>query len=241
MDVAEKSHKERAPTIVEHDGVFVVRDDMHYGGTKARLLAPLFASYDEIVYATPAEGGAQSAIAAAAKQFGKRATLFVAERKIPHARQLLATSYGAKIVTVKPGYLTVVQARARQYSAETGAYLLPFGAAFDGAIEGIADAALSTGFEPDEVWCASGSGTLARGLALAWPNARRHVVQVGRELVPDDVSGAKIHIQPLKFEKPCKVPTPFPSDPHYDAKAWHVCQDNKGKGRVLFWNVTGPA
>lgn len=236
MDAAEKS-----PIIIEHEGVFVVRDDLHYGGTKARVLAPLFVKHDEIVYATPAEGGAQSAIAAAAKRFGKRATLFVAERKIPHPRQLLAASYGANIVTVKPGYLSVVQARAREYAASSGAYLLPFGAAFDGAIEGIAAAALSTGFEPDEVWCASGSGTLARGLALAWPNAKRNVVQVGRTLTASDVSGAEIHLQPLKFEKPCSAPTPFPSDPHYDAKAWHVCQAKKGKGKVLFWNVTGPA
>jgi hypothetical protein len=31
--------------------------------------------------------------------------------------------------------------------------------------------------------------------------------------------------------------TPFPADPHYDAKAWELCLAKRGPGRVLFWNV----
>ena len=33
----------------------------------------------------------------------------------------------------------------------------------------------------------------------------------------------------------------FPSDPHYDAKAWETMTARKGPGRVVFWNVAGPA
>ena len=82
---------------------------------------------------------------------------------------------------------------------------------------------------------------LARGLAQAWPNARRHVVQVGRALSPNDVAGATIHEYPKPFKWAIKKLPPFPSDPHYDAKAWEFCLDHKGSGVVLFWNVTGPA
>jgi restriction system protein len=46
------------------------------------------------------------------------------------------------------------------------------GADMPEAINAIAVAACAIGIEPDEVWCASGSGVLARGLAAAWPNAR---------------------------------------------------------------------
>ena len=60
-------------------------------------------------------------------------------------------------------------------------------------------AAVATGPEPDEVWCAAGSGALARGMALTWPNARRHVVQIGRELAPKDVGRAGIHIHRRAF------------------------------------------
>jgi hypothetical protein len=91
------------------------------------------------------------------------------------------------------------------------------------------------------VWCAAGSGVLARGLAQAWPNASRHVVQVGRELSPNDVSGATVHVYPKKFGWATDDKPPFPSDPHYDAKAWELCLAHKGLGRVMFWNVTGPA
>ena len=153
----------------------------------------------------------------------------------------MATRLGAKIEPVSPGYLNVVQARAREYSQEHGARLAPFGFDTPEAIDTIAQAALSFGIEADEVWCAAGSGVLARGLAQAWPNASRHVVQVGRTLSPNDVAGATIHEYSKPFKWATKSAPPFPSDPHYDAKAWEYCLEHKGRGTVLFWNVTGPA
>lgn len=142
---------------------------------------------------------------------------------------------------VSPGYLTVVQARAREYCLRTGARLAPFGVDLPEAIEAIAAAARATGLEPDEVWCAAGSGVLSRGLAAAWPKARRHVVEVGRSLNPKEVAGATIHKAGMPFAKAIKERPPFPSCPHYDAKAWRICKARRGAGLVLFWNVTGPA
>jgi hypothetical protein len=174
-----------------------------------------------------------------AADLGKRATLFCAARKAEHGRISAARALGANYHFVKPGYLSVVQARAEEYADATGAKLAKFG--LPGAVDAIAQAAGATGFEPDEVWCASGSGTLARGLAKAFPWARRYVVEVGRELSPADVDGAAIVKQGLRFSQPSKERTPFPSDPHYDAKAWAECKARHGGGLVLFWNVTGPA
>lgn len=230
-----------APIVIEHEGVHVIRDDLFAGGTKARFLPILFERADEVVYASPAEGGAQTALAHTAARLGKRATIFVAKRASPHPRALEAKRVGARIMQVSPGYLSVVQAKAKDYCQRTGALLAPFGVNLPEAIQTIAAAARSTGLEPDEVWCASGSGVLMRGLAAAWPNARRHSVQVGRELSSSDVAGAKIHIHPLAFSAACKARPPFPSDPHYDAKAWSMCSKLKGPGLVVMWNVTGPA
>lgn len=229
------------PIVKDHEDIAVVRDDLFPGGTKARFLPVLFESADEVVYASPAEGGAQTALAHTAAAMGKRATIFVAKRARPHPRALEAKRVGAKVMQVSPGYLTVVQARAREYCNRTGAMLAPFGVNLPAAIDRIAEAALMTGIEPDEVWCASGSGVLARGLAKAWPSARRHVVQVGRELSIDEVAGAKIHEAGLPFSKALKQRPPFPSCPHYDAKAWQICKARHGAGLILFWNVTGPA
>lgn len=153
----------------------------------------------------------------------------------------MAKRLGATIMQVSPGYLSTVQARAREYSRQVGVRLAPFGIDVPEAIEAIAAAACSIGIEPDEVWCASGSGVLARGLAKAWPSARRHVVQVGRSLSTDEVTGATIYVYPLPFGRDAKSEPPFPSDPHYDAKAWEVCAARKGTNRVVFWNVAGPA
>ncbi len=229
------------PVVVVHDGLAVVRDDLILGGTKVRYLCRLFDAADEIVYASPPEGGAQTALAATAQEMGKRATIFVAKRSNPHPRSLMAKRLGAKVLQVEPGYLSVVQARARAYATARGAMLAPFGVDMPEAIDAIAEAARSTGEQPDEVWCASGSGVLARGLARAWPHARRHVVQVGRKLTPDDVSGASIHVYPKPFSDSARVVPPYPSDPHYDAKAWEMAKARRGAGRVLIWNVTGPA
>lgn len=229
------------PKIVEHEGISVVRDDLFPGGTKARFIGTLFDGADEVVYASPAEGGAQTALAHVAKALGKQATIFVAKRAEPHPRALLAKSLGARVCMVSPGYLTVVQARARAYCAASGARLAPFGVDTPEALAAIRDAALALAIKPDEVWCASGSGVLARGLAAAWPKARRHVVQVGMELNAEKVAGAQIHVAALPFGRPCKSKPPFPSDPHYDAKAWEIAKARRGAGLCLFWNVTGPA
>jgi hypothetical protein len=230
-----------APIVTFHSGIAVVRDDLFPGGTKARFLPVLYHDAEEVVYASPCEGGAQTALAHTAAKLGKRATIFVAKRKQPHDRALEAKRVGAKVMQVPNGYLNVVQARAREYCQRTGAKLAPFGVDLPEAIDAIAKAARATGLEPDEVWCASGSGVLARSLARAWPNAIRHVVQVGRDLTSQEVQGAIIHKAGLPFSKAIKSQQPFPSCPHYDAKAWQICKTKHGKGMVLFWNVTGPA
>lgn len=208
-------------------------------------VAQIAASMREFGFTIPVLVAADGTIIAghawAARETGKRATLFVAKRAEPHPRALMAKRLGATVYQVSPGSLTVVQKRARDYCAATGATLAPFGLNTPEAIAEIAAAARSTGIEPDEVWCASGSGVLARALAQAWPKALRHVAQVGRKLSADDVAGATIHVHPLAFGQQCKVKPPFPSDPHYDAKAWETCKARRGAGLVLFWNVTGPA
>ena len=230
------------PLVELHSGVAVVRDDLFPGGTKARFIPRMFENTDEIVYASPAQGGAQYALAHVAQQLGKRATIFVANRRVPHPRQIEARRLGAKYVLVKEGRLNVVQARARFYAAEQGALLAPFGFDAPEAIDIIGAAAASIGEQPDEVWCAAGSGTLCRALRTAWPSAHHVAVAVGRDIEPSAVGGAQVIRYPKPFEHHSMTVPPFPSDPHYDAKAWEICLlRRKQSARVLFWNVVGPA
>lgn len=227
--------------IREHEGIQVARDDLFPGGTKARFMAALFERAEEVVYASPCEGGAQTALAHVARELGKKATIFVAKRKQPHPRTLMAKRLGAQILQVSPGYLNVVHARAEAYARDFGATLAPFGFDIPEASEAIQAASRELGIAPNEVWCAAGSGVLTRALAKTFPKARRYAVQVGRDLKPEELAGATLMTALLKFEQPHKGRTPFPSDPHYDAKAWELCRAHHGPGLVLFWNVTGPA
>ncbi len=226
-------------TINIRTGIHIVRDDLYPGGTKARYIGEAFEGTSTVVYASPCEGGAQTALAYVAQQLKKRAVIVCAARRVRHPRTAAAAQLGATIVEV-PGMamLTVVQARARELAAREGWTLAPFGLETPHAVETIRDAALALKLQPDEVWSAASSGVLARGLAAAFPDARRHVVQVGHKVTPASVKNATIHIfgTPLRTEVEC---LDFASDPHYDAKAWQLCKERSGEGLVLFWNVTG--
>lgn len=223
------------PVIEEHGGVYVVRDDLVPGGTKARAVPRLFDGHDEYVYASPVQGFAQIALAYACAAAGHRCTVFCAERQVQHRRTAAAERAGAVLHTVRPGYLGVVQARARQYAAEHGACLLPFGLACEEMVAGIAAVARALPYRPREVWSVAGSGTLQRGLQRAWPDARFYAVRVG---VPPDAGRATVLQAPERYERDAMMPPPFPSCGNYDAKAWRFIVERATPG-ALFWNVAG--
>lgn len=189
----------------------------------------------EFVYASPAYGYAQMALAYACRDLGLQATVFVAKRNTPHSRTLEAHRAGAKVVQVPYGYLSNVQAKARAYAAQVGAALVPFGLDDPRFIAALAEEARCTGLEPAEVWCAAGSGVLARGLQQGWPAARVFAVRVGA----DPQLGRATRIDaPEKYEHPARMPPPFPSCPEYDAKVWQFASRRAAPGAV-FWNVGG--
>ena len=229
------------------EGIYVVRDDLIPGGTKQRVIPQLLypeghkngadtlMGAGEFVYASPAYGYAQVALAYSCKAIGKRATIFTAKRKVLHPLTRKARQAGAKIVLVSPGYLSNVQAKARQYCKFTGATYLPFGLDDERFVTAIAKVALEVKLEPEEVWTVAGSGVLTRALQIRWPKAKFFAVQIGKE---PDVGRAKLFKAPEKFEEDAKVRPPFPSCLNYDAKAWRFIKKYAGKN-ALFWNVAG--
>jgi hypothetical protein len=221
----------KLPEIELIDGVYVVRDDRFPGGTKARVLPPILDALnaDEFVYASPAYGYAQIALAYSCRELGKRATVFVAKRSALHPWTAKAKEAGAKIVQVPYGYLTNVQAKAKAYAKETGSHYLPFGFDFPEMQTGIAELARALDVQPETVWSVAGSGTLTRSLQQAWPTAAFNAVRIGAE---PKAGRAEVINAPERFEQNAKVKPPFPSCANYDAKAWRFIP--KGS---LFWNV----
>ena len=50
--------------------------------------------------------------------------------------------------------------------------------------------------------------------------------RLAETLSPNDVAGATVHEYSKPFKWAMKLP-PFPSDPHYDAKAWEYCRTTR--------------
>lgn len=222
------------PPVIERVGrVLVVRDDMIPGGTKRRIIPYLLRGASEYVYASPAYGYAQVALALACREAGYRATIFTAKRKVPHARTLEAQKAGAKIVMIPHGYLSNVQSKAKAYAANTEAMLLPFGFDTPEFTERLTKLAANLGLSPTEVWSVAGSGTLTRALQLAWPTAKFYAVRVGAKV---DCNKAVTYDALEKFEDNAKRNPPFPSCSNFDAKAWCYVDQYASPG-ALFWNV----
>jgi hypothetical protein len=222
------------PVLEEHEGIRVVREDLIPGGSKARAISVFFDGAEEYVYASPVYGYAQIALAHAARRHGKKALIFCAQRGTKHACTLEAYNAGANVFQVECGYMSVVRARAKLYCQDNPrAKLLPFGLDDPLFIAALAGVAATIAKQPSEVWCAAGSGVLARALGKAWPDARINAVMVG---ATPDVGRARLFAAPEKFEQDARRKPPFPSCSNYDAKVWRFVKQHAEPG-ALFWNL----
>jgi hypothetical protein len=230
------------PVITVEDGIFVVRDDLLGGGSKMRFIDNMIKTwpYKEFVYgSSPATGYAQISFAKVAAKYGKKAVIFMAQRDMNnlHPYQQEAINSGADMRWVPNGMLSVTEKRAKDYVKEdtTNRVLIPIGGDHVDVLASIIKVArYNIGMVPDEVWTVGSSGTLTRGLQLAWPNTKFNVVTVGHK---GNYGRAKVYNCDIPFNKPAKILPPFPSAPTYDAKAWEFIMKHRGTGTVLFWNV----
>tara|TARA_R110002051_G_scaffold72349_2_gene130758 strand:+ start:537 stop:1304 length:768 start_codon:yes stop_codon:yes gene_type:complete len=229
------------PIIEEHDGFLVVRDDFLAGGSKIRFADYLIRSNDDVkewVYgSSPATGYAQISLGHLCKKYDKKAVVFMADRAVEkrHRYQTEAISTGVDMRWVPNGMLTVTEKRAKDYVAENSKIrrLLPIGFDDPTVIASIVAVVGNIDISPKEVWTVGSSGTLTRGLQLAWPDADFHCVTVGHK---GDYGRAKTYKCGIPFNKEAKVIPPFSSAPTYDAKAWEFMLDYASPG-ALFWNV----
>ena len=239
--------------IEQHEGIFVVREDKLEGGSKRRFIdryirEEMSKGANEFVFGgCPATGYAQMSLPLQAKQYGAKATFFMAKRSLDnlHPYQKKALEYGCDIRWVEMGMLNVTLSHARKYYEEDTYHRRNFPLGLEDArviedIEklgkAIADEWSAENFS--EIWTVGSSGTLSRGLQRAFPNLEVHCVSVGHKMSERELGRAKFYKSPYKFDKPIKKEEapPFPSAPTYDAKAWPFIKQY-AKPRALFWNV----
>lgn len=241
------------PVVKIHKGFRVVRDDLlslangPAIGSKARFADALFFHYPHIrewVYgSSPAQGFAQVSLAAAANTYGINITLFMAERSKENRtpQQKTALSLGADIRWVPNGFLAVTESRAKAYASELPEKrrLIPMGLDHPVVLSAIIKVARSLKLrDVREIWTVAGSGTLSRGLQMAFPDAFVHAVSVGHRLTEEQRGRAKVWEHPLPFTKdvPEKDIPPYPSLRNYDAKLWMFAKKHARPG-ALIWNV----
>jgi hypothetical protein len=234
-----------APVVELIDGVHVVRDDLLPAGSKQRFIDKLIRDTDceEWVFGGSNKvGWGPISLAYVCQKYGKKATCFWAERKEPTWHQQKYMEYGGAIEWVKMGMLSVTLSRAEKYRRESPQTrtTLPLGLEHDTVLGSIIKVARNLPVKPDCIWTVGSSGTLSRGLQLAFPDAEVHVVQTGHKLDERQLGRAILHEAPYKFDKPVKESEapPFPSAPEYDAKGWKPMLENMDRSKVnLFWNV----
>ena len=120
--------------------VKVVRDDYLVGGTKQRSLSVfLDPKKEEYIYAGPAQGYAQVALAYLGSLNNKKTTIFLRSGKETKLTKK-ARSFGAKIIYVKPpNRLDDIQSKAEKYAKKRkDRLLLPFGLGRDDFIQDLA-------------------------------------------------------------------------------------------------------
>lgn len=232
--------------IKKHKGIYVLRDDLLLGGTKSVIMPYIVndCSVDEWVYASPVYGGFQIALSAYCKQAGLMATIVTPERKKLHANTLKCMDYGAKLIEDRCGFLSGVQKKALDYCNKNSyrkRKLVEFGGKNKANIKKLSKRVKSVikklGFEPKEIWCAIGSGTLVESILCSTNNAKVFGVQVGKEYKGKHkrLTVFRYH---KSFDKPSKFECSFPSTKNYDLKAWEYClKYRKENKEVLFWNV----
>ena len=215
----------------KHNNITVLRDDLLIGGSKSILMPSIVNNHFEYVYASPVYGGFQIALSAYCQKVGKKATIFCAKRKIKHENTLKCIKYGANLIEVPYGYLTVIEKRSRDYCNETGAKKIVFGA---NSIENklllsnrMQQIIRELGREPQEIWCAIGSGTLVQSILMGTKTAKIYGVQVGAEYKSSLFNQFDERLTVLKyhksFDKSSNYKCDFNSTKNYDLKAFEYC------------------
>ena len=236
-----------APIIEKFDNIFVVRDELLDYGSKIRFVDKFIRDIPqkEVVFgSSPATGYAQISLPAVTSKYGKKTVLFMAKRSPEnyHEYQKRGMSLGAEYKWVNMGMLSVTQARAREYVNENPQerVVFPIGLEHPTVIASIIKVARKH-IDPtkiSEIWSVGSSGTISRGLQLAFPQLDINVVSVGHTMSEREIGRAKYYRSEYKFAKaiPESEMPPFPSAPTYDAKAWKFVKEF-GKPNCLFWNV----
>ena len=225
--------------------ITILRDDKLKGGSKSRFVNKLINKKYNYVYCSPRCGGFQIALATQTKK-NIKIVIFTPYSMELHPCTKEAKDLGAEIKQIKGGYMTNLVSKSKKYVEEKKLLgekweIIEIGGNCDIAINSISNTMKKCikklGYEPDEIWCAIGSGTLCRGILKGTKKAKVIGVQVGKEV---EIKHPRLYKYKYhkKFNLKSRIKVNFKSNPHYDLKAFEYCLEKSNKNKkILFWNV----
>lgn len=241
-----------APNITMFHGATIWDDSLTGIGTKGRwgdLLVKSMES-DHLVYVQPRVGWAGVSLAALAKKYDKKLTLFMPSSKQVSEHQLVCIERGANPKFVRIAAMPVLNKYAKEWAAENNAQFVPFGldhplvvaAGIKSTLQHWADRE-----EPKDVVSVISTGVLTRTLQITFPNAKFHGVAVARNLHPGEIGRADVSAYHRGFkeraDKADEINEQISSAPTYDCKGLERFMLNQTSApqelSTLVWNVAG--
>ena len=241
-----------APNIARFHGANVWDDSMTGVGTKGRwgdLLVQKMES-DHLVYVQPRVGWAGVSLAALAKKYNKKLTLFMPASKEASEHQMVCIERGANPIFRRIAAMPVLNKYAKEWAQENGAKFVPFGLDHPLVVAaGIKSTIQQWGDrdEPRDVVSVISTGVLTRTLQITWPNAKFHGVAVARNLHKGEIGRADVSAYHKGFSQKAdyadQINEQIASAPTYDCKGLERFMLDKTSApkteSTLVWNVAG--
>ena len=240
------------PSFSSFHGATLWDDSITGVGTKGRWGDLLVQSMqtDHLVYVQPRVGWAGVSLAALAKKYDKKLTLFMPSAKEASAHQLVCIERGAKPIFRRIAAMPVLNKYAKEWAAENNAEFVPFGLDHPLVVAaGIKSTLQQWGNrpEPRDVVSVISTGVLTRTLQIAWPNARFHGVAVARNLHPGEIGRAETNSYHKIFQQTAdlakQINEQVSTAPTYDCKGLENFMLDKTSApkaaSTVVWNVAG--
>jgi 1-aminocyclopropane-1-carboxylate deaminase/D-cysteine desulfhydrase-like pyridoxal-dependent ACC family enzyme len=164
-----------------------------------------------------------------------------------------AASLGAELLPVPAARINICFAATRRYVEKRGGVMLPFGLECEKAVEAVATEARRVNrafFSGGTVVLSCGSGVSLAGLLRGLSAQPHRIVGIssGRSLAnilrcvrryAEIPNYLELREAQALYKTAIRFPCPFPSNPHYDLKAWKYLVENRARlrGPLLFWNI----
>lgn len=241
-----------SPNITDFHGATIWDDSVTGIGTKGRwgdLLVRTMES-DHLVYVQPRVGWAGVSLAALAKKYNKKLTLFMPSSKEASDHQLVCIERGANPIFRRIAAMPVLNKYAKDWAEQNNAQFVPFGLDHPLVVAaGVKSTIQQWGDRPapKDVVTVISTGVLTRTLQIVWPEAKFHGVAVARNLHPGEIGRAKVDSYHKAFKEKAdhadEINKHISSAPTYDAKGLESFMLGKTAApkspSTLIWNVAG--